>query len=74
MDFDRQPIARQVQQVTWDPIIAKKGGFKHSMLKEIKEIYEQPRAVRDTWLSRVSQELGKVLLEEMEITDAEFRT
>ena len=33
----------------------------------LKEIYEQPRAVRDTWLGPVSQELGKVLLEEMEI-------
>ena len=61
MDFDGQPIAHLVQQVTWDPIIAKKGGFKH------KEIYEQPRAVRDTWLGRVSQQLGKMLLQEMEI-------
>ncbi|HUK88518.1 MAG TPA: glutamine--fructose-6-phosphate transaminase (isomerizing) [Terriglobales bacterium] len=69
-DFDGQPIVRQVQHITWDPIMAEKGGFKHFMLKEI---YEQPRAVRDTTLGRVSLDSGKVFLEEMEITEAEFR-
>ncbi len=70
MDFDGKPIQRQVQHVTWDPIMAEKGGFKHFMLKEI---YEQPRAVRDTTLGRVSLESGKIFLEEMEISDADFR-
>ena len=69
-DFDGNPITRQVQHVTWDPIMAEKGGFKHFMLKEI---YEQPRAVRDTTLGRVSQDTGQIFLEEMEITEAEFR-
>ena len=69
-DFDGNPIVRQVQHVTWDPIMAEKGGFKHFMLKEI---YEQPRAVRDTWLGRVSQDSGKIFLDEMEISEAEFR-
>ncbi|HEY7097183.1 MAG TPA: glutamine--fructose-6-phosphate transaminase (isomerizing) [Terriglobales bacterium] len=69
-DFNGQPIVRQVQHVTWDPIMAEKGGFKHFMLKEI---YEQPRAVRDTTLGRISQETGHVFLDEMEITEAEFR-
>ncbi len=68
-DFDGNPIVRQVQHVTWDPIMAEKGGFKHFMLKEI---YEQPRAVRDTSLGRVSLDTGKIFLEEMEITEAEF--
>ena len=36
-DFDGKPIQRQVQHVTWDPIMAEKGGFKHFMLKEIYE-------------------------------------
>jgi glucosamine--fructose-6-phosphate aminotransferase (isomerizing) len=39
----------------------------------LKEIYEQPRAVRDTTLGRVSQETGHIFLDEMEISDAEFR-
>src|SRR5437899_1059431 len=69
-DFNGQPIVRQVQHVTWDPIMAEKGGFKHFMLKEI---YEQPRAVRDTTLGRISQETGHVFLDEMEITEAEFK-
>jgi glucosamine--fructose-6-phosphate aminotransferase (isomerizing) len=69
-DFQGQPIVRQVQHVTWDPIMAEKGGFKHFMLKEI---YEQPRAVRDTWLGRVSQDSGQLFLDEMEISAAEFR-
>jgi glutamine---fructose-6-phosphate transaminase (isomerizing) len=69
-DFNGEPIVRQVQHVTWDPIMAEKGGFKHFMLKEI---YEQPRAVRDTTLGRISQETGHVYLDEMEITEAEFK-
>src|SRR6476659_3569461 len=69
-DFNGQPITRQVQHVTWDPIMAEKGGFKHFMLKEI---YEQPRSVRDTTLGRISQETGRVFLDEMEITEAEFK-
>ena len=64
-DFDGQPVVRQVQHITWDPIMAEKGGFKHFMLKEI---YEQPRAVRDTTLGRVSQETGHIFLDEMDIT------
>src|SRR5437660_6972654 len=68
-DFDGKPVVREVQHVTWDPIMAEKGGFKHFMLKEI---YEQPRAVRDTTLGRVSLDSGKVFLEQMEISEAEF--
>jgi glutamine---fructose-6-phosphate transaminase (isomerizing) len=69
-DFDGRPVRRQIQHVTWDPIMAEKGGFKHFMLKEI---YEQPRAVRDTALGRVSQDTGQIFLDQMEITEAEFR-
>src|SRR5689334_7021991 len=68
-DFDAKPIQRQVQRVTWDPIQAEKGGFKHFMLKEI---YEQPRAVRDTTLGRISQDSGRVFLEEMQVSEDEF--
>ena len=69
-DFDGKPVVRQMQHVMWDPILAEKGGFKHFMLKEI---YEQPRAVRDTTLGRVSQETGHIFLDQMEISEAEFR-
>ncbi len=69
-DFDGHPITRQVQHITWDPIMAEKGGFKHFMLKEI---FEQPRAVRDTTLGRASLDTGKVFLDEMDITEQDFR-
>ena len=69
-DFTGNAVQRELQHITWDPIQAEKGGFKHFMLKEI---FEQPRAVRDTLLGRVSRESGRVYLgEEMEISDAEF--
>ncbi len=70
MDHDGHPVERPIQHITWDPIQAEKGGFKHFMLKEI---YEQPRAVRDTLLGRMSLESGEVFLDKMEITAKEFR-
>jgi glucosamine--fructose-6-phosphate aminotransferase (isomerizing) len=63
-------VSKQVQRITWDPIMAEKAGFKHFMLKEI---YEQPRAIRDTLLGRVSQDSGQIFLDEMDITPQEFR-
>jgi glucosamine--fructose-6-phosphate aminotransferase (isomerizing) len=68
-DFDGRPVNRQVTHVLWDPILAEKGGYKHFMLKEI---YEQPRAVRDTTLGRVGQETGRIFLDEVDIAPAEF--
>jgi glucosamine--fructose-6-phosphate aminotransferase (isomerizing) len=69
MDFQGRAIKRQVSHILWDPIMAEKGGYKHFMLKEI---FEQPRAVRDTILGRVGQESGRVFLDEMEIQPKEF--
>ena len=69
-DFAGKPVSHRVQHITWDPILAEKGGFKHFMLKEV---YEQPRAVRDTMLGRVTPETGHVTLDEMEISEEEFR-
>jgi len=69
-DFNGRPIKRQVSHILWDPIMAEKGGYKHFMLKEI---FEQPRAVRDTTLGRVGQESGRIFLDEMDISPKEFR-
>jgi glucosamine--fructose-6-phosphate aminotransferase (isomerizing) len=69
-DFNGRPVKRQVSHIFWDPIMAEKGGYKHFMLKEI---YEQPRAVRDTTLGRVGQESGRIFLDEMDITQREFK-
>jgi glucosamine--fructose-6-phosphate aminotransferase (isomerizing) len=69
-DFNGNHVNRAVQHVLWDPIMAEKGGYKHFMLKEI---FEQPRAIRDTTIGRVSQETGRIFLEEMDITPEEFQ-
>jgi len=69
-DLQGNVVPNKPQRITWDPIMAEKGGFKHFMLKEI---HEQPRAVRDTTLGRISRDTGKVLLEEMKISEEEFR-
>jgi len=69
-NLDGAPVERKVEKILWDPIQAEKGGYKHFMLKEI---WEQPRAVRDTTLGRISLETGEIFLGEMKITDDHFR-
>jgi glucosamine--fructose-6-phosphate aminotransferase (isomerizing) len=70
-DFEGNTVQPSIQRITWDPIMAEKGGFKHFMLKEI---YEQPRAVRDTVQGRISLDTGRVFLDEMKnITEADFK-
>jgi glucosamine--fructose-6-phosphate aminotransferase (isomerizing) len=51
--------------VLWDPIAAEKGGHRHFMLKEI---FEQPTAIRDTILGRVSLDRGEIFLEDLHIS------
>jgi glutamine---fructose-6-phosphate transaminase (isomerizing) len=53
-------VGRDIRHVTWDPIMAEKGGYKHFMLKEI---FEQPRAVLDTFRGRVLPETGDAALD-----------
>jgi glucosamine--fructose-6-phosphate aminotransferase (isomerizing) len=59
---DGAPVTRSPQRIAWDPVQAEKGGFRHFMLKEI---HEQPRAMRDTLVGRISLEEGEVHLEEL---------
>ncbi len=70
-DFFARPVSKATQRVLWDPVMAEKAGYKHFMLKEI---FEQPTAARETILGRVSQDSGRVFLDEMKITDAQLRT
>jgi glucosamine--fructose-6-phosphate aminotransferase (isomerizing) len=71
IDFEGNSVQPSIQRITWDPIMAEKGGFKHFMLKEI---YEQPRSVRDTVQGRISLDSGQVFLDEMQnITEADFK-
>jgi glucosamine--fructose-6-phosphate aminotransferase (isomerizing) len=63
---DRQHVPTRV---TWDPVMAEKAGFKHFMLKEI---VEQPNALRETILGRVSLESVQTFLEEITISAADL--
>jgi glucosamine--fructose-6-phosphate aminotransferase (isomerizing) len=64
-----EEIVKKPTRVTWDPVQAEKAGYKHFMLKEI---FEQPTAVRETVLGRVSLDSGRVFLDQMALTDADF--
>jgi glucosamine--fructose-6-phosphate aminotransferase (isomerizing) len=70
-DFFGRLVSTATQRVLWDPIMAEKAGYKHFMLKEI---FEQPTAVRETILGRVSADSGRVFLEEMGLDDARLET
>jgi glucosamine--fructose-6-phosphate aminotransferase (isomerizing) len=67
-DQDGNPREPEITRVTWDPIQAEKGGFKHFMLKEI---HEQPATVRDTLMGRFSREKGEVFLDNVDFTREE---
>jgi glutamine---fructose-6-phosphate transaminase (isomerizing) len=70
-DFSGKEVKPEKQRITWDPIQVEKGGFKHFMLKEI---YEQPRAVRETVEGRISHATGRVFLDQMKnISEDEFK-
>jgi len=58
--FEGEPVTRDPRVVTWDPVTAQKGGFKHFLLKEI---HEQPQAIIDTMRGRILQEAGGVQLD-----------
>ncbi len=62
VDAQGRPEPFKEETIAWDPVQAEKGGFRHFMLKEI---HEQPRAVRDTLLGRMSLDTGDVHLDEM---------
>ena len=55
-----EPLDKTPKTITWSPVMAEKGGYKHFMLKEI---YEQPRAVADTLAGRLSDQHTDVALD-----------
>ena len=69
-DYAGREVSRKSTRVAWDPVMAEKAGYKHFMLKEI---FEQPWAVKETVLGRVSVETGRVFLQEIEIPDSVLR-
>ncbi len=68
-DFEGRHREKTHAHISWSPLVAEKGGYKHFMLKEI---HEQPQAILDTLLGRVSQETGEVYLEEVSLGEADL--
>ena len=69
-DLNGNPINKKVYNVTWNAEAAEKGGFEHFMLKEI---YEQPKAVRETMRGRLGKEEGTIDFPELNWTKADLR-
>nr|WP_303721880.1 glutamine--fructose-6-phosphate transaminase (isomerizing) [Malonomonas rubra] len=63
-------VEKQSKTITWSPLMAEKGGYKHFMLKEI---YEQPRAVADTIVGRLQTEEGDIYLEGIGLSDQQLQ-
>src|SRR3989338_2957112 len=68
-DLDVNKIEKEIELISWDPESAEKGGYAHFMLKEI---HEQPNAVRKTIEGRVRAEGHKVHFDELNLTDEEI--
>ena len=69
-DFAGAAVSKATQRIQWDPVMAEKSGHKHFMLKEI---LEQPMALQETIVGRVSEEQGRIFLGELEIADDVLR-
>lgn len=64
-DRKGEPVAKKVFEVTWNAEAAEKGGYEHFMLKEI---HEQPKAVRDTMSQRITSDKKSISFEELSWT------
>ena len=69
-DFSGHAVSKATERIQWDPVTAQKAGYKHFMLKEI---FEQPWAIRETLAGRLSEDRGTVMLGELDIPDARLR-
>ena len=69
IEADGQPIKRELTHVTWDPITAEKGGYRHFMMKEI---HEQPQVVTETFRGRINQQEGTLALDAIDFSDEEI--
>ena len=63
------PLEKKARHIDWSPLMAEKGGYRHFMLKEI---HEQPRAVRDTIAGRLMESEGDVYLEDLPFSDRQL--
>lgn len=67
-NVDEEPIEKEMSRIEWDVNAAEKGGYEHFMLKEM---YEQPKSITDTFSPRVKE--GKIVIDELGMTDEEIQ-
>ena len=67
-NVDEEPIEKKTTRIDWDVNAAEKGGYEHFMLKEM---YEQPKAITDTFSPRMKD--GKIVIDELGMTDEEIQ-
>ncbi|SFI15041.1 glucosamine--fructose-6-phosphate aminotransferase (isomerizing) [Selenomonas ruminantium] len=63
-----EPVTKKVFEVNWNAEAAEKGGYEHFMLKEI---HEQPKAVRDTMSQRIAKDGKSIIMDELK-WDADY--
>lgn len=71
IDFDGRPISKKIFEVNWDAEAAEKGGFEHFMLKEI---YEQPKVIKDTMSCRIASDGEQIQFEELNWTPEDVKS
>ncbi len=69
-DFSGSPLDKKIDRIAWNPLMIEKSGYKHFMLKEI---FEQPQVIRDTFQGRISLDTGKIFLGEIGIDEKRLR-
>jgi glucosamine--fructose-6-phosphate aminotransferase (isomerizing) len=69
MNVDYKKVTKEIQEITWDLERIQKGGYPHFMLKEI---FEQPQTVRDSFRGRILPESGDVKLGGIQLTDQQL--
>lgn len=67
-NVDEEPIEKESVRIEWDVNAAEKGGYEHFMLKEM---YEQPKAITDTFSPRIKD--GRIIIDELNMTDEEMK-
>jgi len=70
LDRDGRQLARPEHTITWSAAMAEKAGYKHFMQKEI---FEQPRALIDTFRGRINPDLGEVIIKEITFSDEDIQ-
>ncbi|NOR14294.1 MAG: glutamine--fructose-6-phosphate transaminase (isomerizing) [Candidatus Aminicenantes bacterium] len=69
-DFSGSPLDKKIDRIAWNPLMIEKSGYRHFMLKEI---FEQPQVIRDTFQGRISLDTGKIFLSEIGIDEERLR-